>query len=100
MKKITLLIFTLVFSITSYSQLANESFEAATFPPTAPAAWATFDNGVGSVNWATSAIANSGIKAALMNRQATMPAGSISKDYFNMVINNIQKRYCIHEFYF
>ena len=81
MKKITLLIFTLVFSITSYSQLANESFEAATFPPTAPAAWATFDNGVGSVNWATSAIANTGIKAALMNRQATMPAGSISKDY-------------------
>ncbi|MBC7641640.1 MAG: choice-of-anchor J domain-containing protein, partial [Flavobacterium sp.] len=81
MKKIIFLILTLVFSISSNAQLANESFEAATFPPTTPAAWATFDNGVGIRNWATFTIANSGIKAAYMNQQAVMPAGSISRDY-------------------
>ena len=87
MKKIILLILTLVFSATSFAQLANESFEAATFPPTTPANWAVFDNGVSgatNINWSTTTVAanvNSGLKAAFMNRQQPMASGLIAEDY-------------------
>ena len=84
MKRIIILILTIVFSTNSFAQLANESFEAVIFPPTTPGNWAVFDNGVSgtpNVNWSTNANANSGVKAAFMSRQFAMPSGSISEDY-------------------
>ena len=52
MRKITLLLFTFIFSFTGNSQgLPLEGFEGGTFPPTN---WSVFDIGVGgTVDWST-----------------------------------------------
>ena len=85
MKKIILGFFMLLFPFLSYAQLpTNEGFENATFPPTAPGNWITMDNGTGTgVSWAeTNDITrvNSGLKAAIMDREA-IGAGNTSIDW-------------------
>ena len=86
MKKIfltTIFIFISLLSFAQITTLAGEGFEGSTFPP---AGWAVFDNGVNAVppvNWATNTIANSGVKAAYMNRPGNIGANSIAKDFLS-----------------
>ncbi|MEO8517259.1 MAG: fibronectin type III domain-containing protein [Flavobacterium sp.] len=88
MKKITLWLFLLIFPLLSFAQ--TEGFEGATFPPTAPANWAVLDNGVGTtVSWAETtnpAFVNSGVKAAIMDRE-NIGAGNTSQDW--LITNQI-----------
>ncbi len=85
MKKIILLL-TILFSVTSFSQLALEGFESGTFPPTTPANWAVFDNGVNAtpaVNWASTNVATNvytGTTAAFMRRPGNI-VGTVAQDY-------------------
>ncbi|MFN3757251.1 MAG: choice-of-anchor J domain-containing protein, partial [Flavobacterium sp.] len=81
MKKITLLLFTVVFSLHSYAQLALEGFEGATFPPTG---WVVMDNGVGTVNsWTRTNVATNvyqGTWSAFMTRE-NIGQGNTSEDW-------------------
>ncbi len=81
MRKFTLLILSLFFSVSAFSQLALEGFEGSTFPP---ANWAVFDNGVTAatnVDWSTNATAYAGTLAAYMNRPGNIGQGNTSEDY-------------------
>jgi gliding motility-associated-like protein len=95
MKKITLLLITLCFSLSGYSQLALEGFESTTGPATLPSTtwtlgtgnWAVFDNGTGlGQRWGinstvtTPAIVYQGTNAAYVNRE-NIGQGNTSEDY-------------------
>ena len=84
MKKITLLLLTLLLSISGISQTLQEGFEGATFPPTTPApGWVVFQNTVGSRPWGVSASidAHTGTKAAQMNCRQGIGDTNTSKDF-------------------
>ena len=53
MKKITLLLITLLFSITGFSQALLQGFETPSTPFGIPANWARFQSGSGSESWFT-----------------------------------------------
>ncbi|MGL2962458.1 fibronectin type III domain-containing protein [Flavobacterium sp. RSB2_4_14] len=94
MKKITLLLLFIFFSITGYSQL-TEGFENTTGPDALPSTnwtlgsgnWAVFDNAVGTAQrWgnapvATPSNAYQGDNAAYINRENLGTEGLISQDY-------------------
>lgn len=90
MKKITLLILTLLLSITGYSQLALEGFESTTGPDALPSTnwtlgtgnWAVFDNGTGlGIRWGiNTANVCSGAQIAYANREF-IGLGNTSEDY-------------------
>jgi gliding motility-associated-like protein len=90
MKKITLLLLFLFFSISGYSQLPLEGFENTTGPDTPPATnwtlgtgnWAVFNNGTGtSVDWnINTTVPYQGVNAAYANRE-NIGAGNTSEDY-------------------
>ena len=90
MKKITLLLLVLFFSITGYSQLALEGFESTTGPDALPSTnwtlgtgnWAVFDNGVGTgQRWGINTVnICSGTQIAYINREF-IGQGSTSQDY-------------------
>ena len=81
MRKITLLLFTFIFSFTGNSQgLPLEGFEGGTFPPTN---WSVFDIGVGgTVDWSTNPNSCQGTVAAYMNRQ-NIAQGVTSEEYLS-----------------
>ena len=96
MKKITLLLLTLFFSFSGYSQLALEGFEATTGPEASPSTnwtlgtgnWLVFDNGVPGANrWGISTSTtpptqvHAGDNAAYMMRETTFPGGQTVEDY-------------------
>ena len=94
MKKITLLLFFIFFSITGYSQL-TEGFENTTGPDALPSTnwtlgsgnWAVFDNAVGTAQrWGNAPVAipsnaYQGDNAAYINRENLGTEGLISQDY-------------------
>lgn len=95
MKKITLILITLCFSISGYSQLALEGFESTTGPAALPSTtwtlgtgnWAVFDNGIGlGQRWGinstvtTPTIVYQGSNAAYINRE-NIGQGNTSEDY-------------------
>lgn len=98
MKKITLLLLTIFFSISGYSQLALEGFESTTGPTGLPSTtwtlgtgnWAVFDNGIGlGQRWGinssvttppTPPIVYEGTNAAYVNRE-NIGQGNTSEDY-------------------
>ena len=96
MKKITLLLLFILFSITGYSQL-TEGFESTTGPDALPSTnwtlasgnWAVFDNGVGTgQRWGNAPIvtpsnAFQGDNAAYINRENLGTEGLISQDYLS-----------------
>src|SRR6187431_853747 len=101
MKKITLLMLTLFFSLAGYSQLTPlvEGFESTPGPdglpltswPLSTGTWAVFDNGVGiGQRWGNSTAGNQylGTNAAYANRE-TMNVGDISEDYLSTPLVNI-----------
>jgi len=101
MKKITLLLLTLCFSVCSYSQLALEGFESTTGPDAGTnwtlgtGNWAVFDNGVGTgQRWGvnstvgTPPVVFAGANAAYVNRE-TMNVGDISEDFLATPLVNI-----------
>ena len=96
MKKITLLLLTLFFSFTGYSQLALEGFESTAGPDALPSTnwtlgtgnWLVFDNGVpGSFRWGISSVTTpptqvyQGTNAAYMARETNFAAGLTVEDY-------------------
>jgi gliding motility-associated-like protein len=84
MKKITLLLLTLLFSISGFSQTLQEGFEGATFPPTTPApGWVVFQNTFGTRLWGASlpVDAHTGTKAAQMNCRQAIGDNNTSKDF-------------------
>jgi gliding motility-associated-like protein len=85
MKKITLLLFTFIFSSLGYSQLPLEGFEN-TFPP---ANWAVFDIGVGgTTDWSTNSNSCQGTLAAYMNRQ-NIAQGVSTAEYLSTPLINV-----------
>lgn len=98
MKKITLLLLTIFFSISGHSQLALEGFESTTGPTGLPSTtwtlgtgnWAVFDNGIGlGQRWGinssvttppTPPIVYQGTNAAYVNRE-NIGQGNTSEDY-------------------
>jgi gliding motility-associated-like protein len=79
MKKITLLLLALVFSLSGYSQLALENFEGATFPPTG---WNTVHISPGAEVWdVTPSGVCFGAQSAFIDRENLGPIGNNSKDY-------------------
>ena len=95
MKKITLLLLFLFFSISGYSQLSLEGFENTTGPDAFPLTnwtlgtgnWAVFDNGVGSTQrWeinsaiTTPVTVYQGVNAAYVNTE-NVGAGNTSEEY-------------------
>ncbi|MCF6128632.1 fibronectin type III domain-containing protein [Flavobacterium sp. AS60] len=94
MKKITLLLLFLFFSISGYSQLALEGFENTTGPDVPPSTnwtlgtgnWAVFDTSGSSVNWEINSASTSpptvynGVNAAYVNRE-NIGAGNTSEEY-------------------
>ena len=83
MKKITLLLLTIFYSVVGYSQFP-ENFESSTVPNGFPAGWLVTDNGVGtSVSWS---IVNNptpvinGSQSAYINRE-NIGAGNTSQDW-------------------
>ena len=92
MKKIILLIVLFLFSFAGFSQIATpfEGFESATFPPTTPATWAVFDNGVSAggannKNWVALgtplALINEGLKSAYMDGRQQIGVGNTARDF-------------------
>jgi hypothetical protein len=53
MKKITLLLLTILFSVSGFSQALIQGFETPTVPPAVPTNWATFESGSASELWFT-----------------------------------------------
>ncbi len=89
MKRITLLILVLLSSLTGFSQVENFDDPTVVAPTGATwllptGSWLIFDNGVGSIDWTLNPQAtypaNSGTKAAYMNRQ-NIGDGNTSQDY-------------------
>ena len=95
MKKFTLLLLFLFFTISGYSQLALEGFENTTGPDASPSTnwtlgtgnWAVFDNGVGTnVRWeinnavTTPPTIYQGVNAAYINRE-NIGANNTSEEY-------------------
>ncbi|HLP65317.1 T9SS-dependent choice-of-anchor J family protein [Flavobacterium sp.] len=89
MKKITISILLVLYSVVGFSQVLFESFENTTGPEPAPSTnwtlgsgnWAVFDTNVGgTVNWSTNIISNTGQKCAFMNRQ-NMGIGITTEEY-------------------
>jgi gliding motility-associated-like protein len=79
MKKITLLLIALIFSLSGYSQLALENFEGATFPPTG---WNTVHISPGAEVWdVTLSGVCFGAQSAFIDRENLGPIGNNSKDY-------------------
>jgi gliding motility-associated-like protein len=91
MIKIKFLIVSLLISFAGFSQILTpfEGFESATFPPTTPANWAVFDNGISAgginnKNWVavtTSALVNEGLKSAYMDGRQQIGAGNTARDF-------------------
>jgi gliding motility-associated-like protein len=83
MKKITLLLLTLLLSISGISQTIQEGFETTPWTtPTTPApGWVTFQNNIGSRPWATSTVAHTGSAAAEMNSRQNIGVNNTSKDF-------------------
>ena len=85
MKKINLLLFTVLCSFLSYSQFP-ENFEAATVtvPNGFPTGWLVTDNGVGTAsNWeiySNASVQVSGTKSAYIDRE-TIGIGNTSEDW-------------------
>jgi gliding motility-associated-like protein len=101
MKKITLLLLTLLFSLASYSQLGGtgiEGFESTSGPGASTnwslgtGNWFVFDNGVGTnVRWGITNIAAQvyqGTNSAYCNRE-NIGAGNTSEDYLVTPLVNI-----------
>lgn len=102
MKKITLLLLVLFFSLSGYSQFTPvtvEGFESTSGPDALPSTnwtlatgnWAVFDNGVGTgQRWGISTAGNQyqGVNAAYVNRE-TMNVGDISQDFLATPLVNI-----------
>jgi gliding motility-associated-like protein len=93
MKKITLLLLFILFSVTGYSQL-SEGFESTTGPDALPSTnwtlgsgnWAVFDNGVGTVQrWGNTLVGTAfqGDNAAYVNRENLGTEGLVSQDYLS-----------------
>jgi gliding motility-associated-like protein len=89
MKKFTLLLLFLFFSLSGYSQLALEGFENTTGPDAPPSTnwtlgtgnWAVFDTSGSPVNWEiNTALPYQGVNAAYVNREA-IGAGNTSEEY-------------------
>jgi len=114
MKKITLLLLTLFFSIAGYSQFTPsvEGFESTTGPDVLPGtnwtlatgSWAVFDNGVGTAQrWGINStvsdppIVFQGTNAAYVNRE-TMTVGDISEDFLASPLVNIPTNGQLHFF--
>ena len=53
MKKITLLLITILLSISGFSQALIQGFESPTVPPSVPANWVTFESGTAAEVWFT-----------------------------------------------
>ena len=53
MKKITLLLITILFSVSGFSQALIQGFETPTVPPAVPSNWVTFESGSASEVWFT-----------------------------------------------
>lgn len=53
MKKITLLLIIILFSVSGFSQALIQGFETPTVPPAVPANWVTFESGSASEVWFT-----------------------------------------------
>ena len=67
MKKITLLLITLLFSFTAFSQALLQGFETPSTPFGIPANWARFQSGSGSESWFTDGTTpRSGTKHAML----------------------------------
>ena len=67
MKKITLLLITLLFSFTAFSQALLQGFETPSTPSGIPANWARFQSGSGSESWFTDGTTpRSGTKHAML----------------------------------
>ncbi|CAN1554676.1 Gliding motility-associated, C-terminal domain [Flavobacteriaceae bacterium] len=82
MKKITLLLLTLLLSVSGISQTLQEGFEGATFPPTTPApGWVVFQNTFGNRLWGASTVAHTGTGAAQMNCRQGIGDTNTSKDF-------------------
>ena len=93
MKKITLLLLFILFSVTGYSQF-SEGFESTTGPDALPSTnwtlgsgnWAVFDNGVGTVQrWGNTLVGTAfqGDNAAYVNRENLGTEGLVSQDYLS-----------------
>ncbi|HRN98886.1 MAG TPA: hypothetical protein PLA69_06200 [Flavobacterium sp.] len=94
MKRITLLILALLFSLSGFSQVFSESFEGTTTPDLASdtwqlgsGTWGVFDNGVGTgQSWtfndgvSTPPLVYDGTRAAFMNRE-NIGAGNTAQDF-------------------
>ena len=89
MKKITLLLLFLLFSISGYSQLALEGFENTTGPDAFPSThwplgtgdWAVFDTSGSPVRWEiNTAFPYQGVNAAYVNRE-NIGAGNTTEEY-------------------
>jgi gliding motility-associated-like protein len=81
MKKITLLLITILFSFTGYSQALIQGFEAPTVPPAVPLNWARFESGSASEIWFTSTSSpRTGTKSALLYGE-NLGVGGIAKYY-------------------
>ena len=92
MIKIKFLIVLLLISFAGFSQILTpfEGFESATFPPTTPATWVVFDNGVSAgginnKNWVALgtplALINEGLKSAYMDGRQQIGAGNTARDF-------------------
>lgn len=89
MKKITITLLLVLYSIIGFSQVFFESFENTTGPEPAPSTnwtlgsgiWAVFDTNVGgTVNWSINSNSYIGNNAAYMNRQ-NIASGVIIEEY-------------------
>ncbi|MBN8643232.1 MAG: choice-of-anchor J domain-containing protein [Flavobacteriales bacterium] len=89
MKKITITLLLVLYSVVGFSQVFFESFENTTGPDAAPSTnwtlgsgnWAVFDTNIGgTVNWSINSNSYNGAKAAFMNRQNIAP-GITTEEY-------------------
>ena len=81
MKKITLLLITILFSVSGFSQPLIQGFESPTVPPSVPSNWARFESGSASELWFTdSSSPRSGSNSAMLYGE-NLGVGNSAKYY-------------------
>ncbi|WP_035759130.1 choice-of-anchor J domain-containing protein, partial [Flavobacterium tegetincola] len=84
MKKITLLLLTILYCTVGYSQFPQDFETGTTVPNGFPTGWLVTDNGVGTANsWtiqSAAAVVVNGTKSAYMNREE-IGSGNTSQDW-------------------